>query len=674
MTGRVTSASFVGRQEELGRLQRSLRSAAAGTPAIVLVAGEAGVGKTRLLQEFAGRVGDEAQVLLGSCVNVSGGGLPYGPIVDALRALARTLSPAVPDGLLGTVLGDLTSVASAPAQPLAQERAALVGEYARARLFELVLRLLDLLGEQAPVVLVLEDLHWADRSTLDLLVFLASVVRQERLLLVATYRSDELPTSHPLHAVVAELDRNRRVKHLQLPQFDREEIAALLSGTLGGPPPPETIERIFEQSQGNAFFAEELIATTGNQSDPHRSPRLESVLLARIAPLPEDTQHVLRVAATVRRPVTHHLLAAVSQLAENQLLAAIREAVNQQVLLSKQDAYAFRHVLLQEAVYGQLLPGERQQLHGAVARALAQDPLTASHPGTAVEISHHWYAAHDYPQALQASITAARAAADIYGFTEAHHQYERALTLWAQVPEAYECTDVASFELLLEAAEAAHWVGASDRAVALTRTALAEVDPAVEAAQIAVLQARLADYLWEAGDGKAAVAAYEEGYRLIANEPPSAEKARVLAAHAKALMEEGQYQTSRIRSEEAVAVARSVGARGPEGHALVTLGCDLWLLGHLEAGIAALQQGRALAEEAGTFEDILRAYSDLSAGLGSVARGLEDALEVSRQGLEQLRERGLELALPSNVIRTDLAWDCGCSAPGGKPRSWRVTS
>jgi DNA-binding CsgD family transcriptional regulator/tetratricopeptide (TPR) repeat protein len=656
MTGLVTSTNFVGRDQELGRLRRGLQSAATGTPGVLLVAGEAGVGKTRLVQEFAGRVGDEAQVLLGSCVNVSGGGLPYGPIVDALRAPIRTPDPAISQALVGTVLGELTSMAPATAPPSVQDPTELVGEYARARLFELVLRLLNRLGEQAPVVVVLEDLHWADRSTLDLLVFLARVVRQERLLLVATYRSDELPASHPLHAVVADLDRNRHVEHLQLSRFERQETAALLHGILGRPPLPETVERIFLQSQGNAFFAEELMAATSEQSDPHRSARLQGLLLARIAPLQEDTQQVLRLAATVRRPVTHQLLATASQLAEEQLLAAIREAVDQQVLLSEQDAYAFRHVLLQEAVYDQLLPGERQWLHRAVACALGQDSLAASHPGAAVELSHHWYATHDYPQALRASITAARTAADVYGFTEARHQYERALTLWAQVPEAHQCAGVAFPELLVEAAETAHWVGASDRAAVLTRMALAEVGPGVEATRVAVLQARLADYLWEAGDGKAAVTAYEEGHRLIANDPPSADKARVLAAYAKALMEQGQYQASRIRCEEAVAVARSVGARAQEGHALVTLGCDLWLLGHLEAGIAALQQGRALAEEAGTFEDILRAYSNLSAGLGSVAGGLEDALEVSRQGLARLGELGLELALPGNVVRGDMAW------------------
>jgi DNA-binding CsgD family transcriptional regulator/tetratricopeptide (TPR) repeat protein len=656
MTGGVTSASFVGREDELSRLHGALRSAAAGTPGILLVGGEAGVGKTRLLQEFARRARDEAEVLLGSCVNVSGGGLPYGPIVDALRALTRTLGPVAQQEQLSIVLGDLTNLASATEQPPAQSRAELVGEYARARLFELVLRFLDRLGEQAPVVMVLEDLQWADRSTLDLLVFLARVVRQERLLLVATYRSDELPTSHPLHAVVAELDRNRRVEHLQLPRFDREEVAALLRGILGGPPPPETIDQIFVQSEGNAFFAEELIATTSRQSDPHRSSRLQGVLLARIAPLLEDTRHVLRLTATVRRPVAHHLLAAASQLAEERLLAAIREAVDRQVLLSEQDAYAFRHVLLQEAVYGQSLPGERQRLHRAVARVLAQDPLAASQPGAAVELSHHWYAAHDYPQALLASIAAARAAADVYGFTEAHHQYERALTLWNEVPDAQDQAGVALSELRLEAAEAARWAGLPDRAASLIQETLADLGGHIELGRAGLLWARLAECRSEAGNSKAALAAYEEASRLVANEPASAQKARVLAGHGTELMRQAQYSASRAHCEQAIAVARAVGARAAEGRALNTFGCDLAALGDPEAGIAVLRQALTLIEAAGSFDDIHRVYLNLSVILDLDAGRPEDGLEVARRGLERMRELGLELALPSNTLRINLAW------------------
>jgi predicted ATPase len=174
MTGRARSTSFVGREEELRRLERGLQSAAAGEPATLLIGGEAGVGKTRLVHEFAGRVGREAQVLLGSCIQLGGGGLPYGPIVDALRPLARNLDPAELDELLGPTSDDLTRLLPGATPQPSRPLAGAVSEYAQVRLFELVLRFLDRLGRRRPVVLVVEDAHWADRSTLDLLVFPAS--------------------------------------------------------------------------------------------------------------------------------------------------------------------------------------------------------------------------------------------------------------------------------------------------------------------------------------------------------------------------------------------------------------------------------------------------------------------------------------------------------------------
>jgi predicted ATPase len=198
MTGRATSTSFVGREEELRRLQRGLQSAAAGEPGALLIAGEAGIGKTRLVREFADRVGDKAQVLLGSCIPLSGGGLPYGPIVDALRPLAWDLDPAELDELFGPATDALARLLPGVARPRLSEP---VSEFGQARLFELLLRFLDRLSNQAAVVLIVEDLHWADQSTLDLLRFLVGMVGRERLLLIATYRSDELRSGHPLPAV-----------------------------------------------------------------------------------------------------------------------------------------------------------------------------------------------------------------------------------------------------------------------------------------------------------------------------------------------------------------------------------------------------------------------------------------------------------------------------------------
>jgi DNA-binding CsgD family transcriptional regulator/tetratricopeptide (TPR) repeat protein len=652
MTGRVTSISFVGREEELGRLQQGLQSAAAGKPGTLLIAGEAGVGKTRLLQEFADRIGNEALVLFGSCLPLSGGSLPYGPIVDALRPLARDLDPAELNELLGPTPDDLARLLPGATPPRSDRLAEPVSEFAQARLFELLLHFLDRLSRRRPVVLVVEDAHWADRSTLDLLVFLIRMARQERLLVLATYRSDELHSQHPLRTALAELDRSWHLEHLELGRFTRAELAALVGDILGHPPPPVVVQRMFTRSEGNAFLAEELLAAEASGQPGQTLPlRLQAMLLARLATLTADTRQVLGVAATVGRPTEHRLLAAASQLPEERLVAAVREAVDRQLLVADQDAYRFRHVLLLEAVYGELLPGERRRLHAAVAQALAQDPQPSALRQVSAELAHHWDVVGDRPRALTASITAARAAAEVYGFSEAHQHYERALNLWEQVPDAEEQADLPLPELRLEAAEAARWTGLPDRAAVLLQEALADIGGHVGPVRAGLLHARLAECHSEAGDSKAALAAYEEASRLVANQPASAEKARVLAGHGTELMRHAQYSASRAICEEALAVARTVGARAEEGRALNTLGCDLAGLGDPEAGIAALRQALSLSEAAGNFDDLHRAYFNLSVVLGLDAGRPHEALEVTRQGLERMRELGLGLALPSSGLR-----------------------
>jgi DNA-binding CsgD family transcriptional regulator/tetratricopeptide (TPR) repeat protein len=653
---RITSTSFVGRVEELGRLQKGLRSAAAGEPGTLLIAGEAGAGKTRLVQEFAAQVADQAEVLLGSCIPLSGG-LPYGPMVDALRPLARGLDRAELDELLGPTFDDLLRLLPGATPRPPRRLAEPVSEFAQARLFELVLRFLDRLGQRRPVVLVVEDAHWADRSTLDLLVFLIHMARQERLLVLATYRSDELHSQHPLRMVLAELDRSWHLEHLKLARFTQAELAALVGTILGHPPPPAMVQRIFTRSEGNAFLAEELLAAEAS-SQPGRSlpRRLQAILLARVAALTTDTRQVLRVAATVGRPIEHQLLATASQLPEERLVAAVREAVDRQLLVADQDAYRFRHVLLLEAVYGEVLPGERRLLHAAVAQALSQNPHPSGLRNTSAELAHHWDVVGDYPRALTASITAARAAAEVYGFSEAHQHYERAVNLWEQVPNAEEQTGLALPELRIEAAECARWAGLPDQAATLLQEAVADMNPRLTPSRAGILHARLAEYQSEAGDSKAALAAYEEASRVVADEPASAEKARVLAGHGTELMRQGQYSASRSLCEQAIAVARAVGARAEEGRALNTLGCDLSGLGDPEAGIATLREALPISEAAGDFDDIYCVYLNLSTVLGLEAGRPLEAAQVTRQGLERMRTLGVELGVPGGMLRGNLAW------------------
>src|SRR5512132_839115 len=248
MGGRVASPAFVGRVEELQVLEAARGRAADAEPAVVLVGGEAGVGKTRLLTELAARWAAEGmRVLSGGCVPVAAGALPYAPIVEALRRL--------PDELGADAVRELAGLRPGLGTP----PGGLPGQAAQTRLFELLLGLLGRLGEQAAVSLAVEDLHWADRSTRDLLIFLARNLRRERLLLVVTYRSDE-PGTGWLRSYLAELDRGGRARRLELSRLDRAGTAAPLVGILGAAPPAELVEAVFARSEGNPFFTEELLA------------------------------------------------------------------------------------------------------------------------------------------------------------------------------------------------------------------------------------------------------------------------------------------------------------------------------------------------------------------------------------------------------------------------------
>ncbi|HEY4729442.1 MAG TPA: hypothetical protein VIJ32_14940, partial [Actinomycetes bacterium] len=477
-------------------------------------------------------------------------------------------------------------------------------------MFELLLVLLERLGAERPAVLVVEDLHWADRSTRDLLAFLHRNLRHGRLLLVMTYRSDELHRRHPLRPFLAELDRGRRVERLELDRFGRDEVAAQLAGIQGAPAPAELTERIHARSDGNAFFVEELAATAAAGADGELPPSLRDTLLARIELLPEPTQQVLRVLAVAAAAVPDPLLAEVAGLPEAELLAGLREAVSAHVLLvdAGDGAYGFRHALVKEAVYAELLPGERTRLHARFATALAGRDDRGG-PGLAAELAWHWYAAHDL---------------------------ERALELWDRAPAATAGLDKA--ELLARAGEAAANAGAADRAVALVRGALAEVDHLRDPLLAGQLTERLAFHLRVAGR-PGAMEAYQEAIRLVPP-GPTVERARVLAGLGQALMLRARFAEAVATCQEAIEVARAAGSPAVEGHALCSLGTALARLEDPDEGLAALHEARRLAAELGAAKDEARACVNLSDLLNDLGR-LEEAVAVAMEGIEVARAAGL---------------------------------
>jgi DNA-binding CsgD family transcriptional regulator len=595
------SEAFVGRARELGELERLVESAAAGSGSTVLVAGEAGIGKTRLVTELAvcaRRAG--ADVLVGRSIDLVGTELPYQPFVEALRPL-----------------GGLRD-ADGPA----------VGS--QLRLFEQALALLGDRAAAGPVLLVLEDLHWADTSTVDLVVYLAHNLADAAVLLVATYRSDEPASTDRMRRLADGVRRAGSAHLLELGPLADDELRSLLATRADA----ALTDSIIARSEGNPFFAEELVAAADESGKLPR--RLRDLLLRRVDRLDEPTRGLLRAAAASGRDVGYPLLLAVAERPEPDVRESLRRAVEQGVLVADQRSgvFRFRHALLAEAIYATVLPGEREELHARLA-----DELSRSGAASAAELAPHWAAAGRAPEALAASIEAARRAEALFALPEALAHLERALVLWDEVPGAAGLAQLDLAALCAWAATLAAETGAAPHAVELTRRAL-ELVGTSDVPRAALLWVGLARYVhWSgAGDG---FAECQRALELLPADKPSPERARVLAGFASTLHVAWRHAEALEVSEETVALAREVGADKAELLALDVLGSSLVYLGRTDEGLTHLRLGLKLAEEREDVDALHRAYVSLTDVLTILGRPRESA-QVGATGLEVMRRYGTD--------------------------------
>ncbi|WP_327587600.1 AAA family ATPase [Nonomuraea sp. NBC_00507] len=643
MAERLSSPVFVGRVAEITRLAAALERAVAGEPSTVMVAGEAGVGKTRLLAELIGQAREAGAVtLVGGCLDVGDGVLAYAPVVEAARSLGGMLDAEELGRVLGGSRAELARLVPELGEPVAG-----ADPVAPARLFELLLGVLHRLAERRPVLLVVEDLHWADQSTRDLLGFLIRNVRAG-VCMVLTYRSDDLHRRHPLRPFLAELGRNSRAERLEVGAFGRREVADLLAGITGERPSAKLVTEIRARSGGNPFFVEELLAAS--REGTAMPAALRDVVLARVEALSEPVQQVLRVAAVAGRRVDHNVLAAVSAQPVAQLVGVLREAVAHHVLSAEEgsESYAFRHALVQEAVYDDLLPVERGPLHAAYARALSDRIDKRAGSATAAELgqlAYHWYAAHDLGAALLACVGAGQAAEATYALAEALQHYERALELWAQVPQAAAQSPLDRVTVLRRAAQAAFLLGEHDRAIALAEVALAEVamdgtEAGRRPLRTGVLLERLARYHWAAGDSARALETIERAVAAVPAEPPSRERARTLAARGHMLLLMNRHAEARECCEDAIAMARQVNARAVEGNALNSLAAALSFLGRLDVAGAYFEDAFRIAEEVGNTDDMCRARVNHGYALWAYGRW-EEAAKLSLEAYRLAARFGL---------------------------------
>jgi predicted ATPase len=639
MERHVSSPELSGRGGELATMRAALERAERGVPEFLLVGGEAGIGKTRLVREFASDAEAEgAMVLVGECVEVAVGELPFAPLASALRPVARTRRDQLRERI-GPRLGELSALLpdfADTTRSSGDDPPALEEQLARSRFFELVLALLLELAEERALALAIEDLHWADRSTFDLLTFVGRNAIDSRLLLIGTYRTEELHRREPLQAFLDEL-RRRGARAIELDALTRDEMGAMIRG-IRREAGDELIERIHERSDGNPFFAEELLAGTSEPDEPLPTS-LREALIARIARVRGPAREALRVIAVGQRPVEHELVAALVPGSERELLTGLREAAGAHLLVERGGAYELRHALVREAIYSDLLPGERAALHAAMAQALAGWDRAPRSTRWA-ELAHHWLHAGANERALDATVRAGAEAERLRAFAEARRQFEAAHELWDRVEPSERPRGVDRVELIAGAAQNAYLSGEFAAAASLAQDAIASLAEDGDEQRLALLRERLGRYLWVSGQADASEAAYRAAVELIPADRPSSELARVEGALAQVLMLRGRLEEASDRCRRAIATAEEVGASSEGVDASITLGVVECFLGDRTAAISRLSRAKRIAEELGLADQTLRAYVCLGDALDQDGR-LHEAAELALEGMTVAERLGV---------------------------------
>ena len=653
----VDRSVFVGRDMERARLDAAFRSAVGGEGRVVLIIGEAGVGKTRLADTFTQSVdGLGGQVWRGSCPPSVGLGAPYTPFVQALRDHLRGVEPGRYPALLGPgraelarLLPELSSgrpsdvVAVDP--PLIDDITA--DRYGQTRLFEALLGCIEHAQRESPVVFVIDDLQWSDAATRELLAVLARDVVTRRILVVITARSDGIQPGDPTHALLAELGRDQHVDRLDLDGLDRGQVRALLSARAVDND-PAAVDMALERTGGNPFYIEQL-SLLGSTDDPGAKlpAGLHDIMAARLAALSEPHRRVLRAAAAAGPRVDDVMLAAVLGLPEDEVADAVRAAIAAGLLVRVDrtthgdGGYAFRHALLREAADADLMHGERQRLHRGYASYLVARGETGGGPVEPGEIASHWEAAGAPTLALPWLVAAGEDAERKSAYDTARRQYEHAIAAWP-ADALVEIGGMDRIGVVQRAAECAVLSGAYADAVALGRAAmddLAAVDPG-DTARMGGLHERLRWFLYEAGDIAGAAVEVERALDLTPATPPSPARARALGHAAGLRLTAGDMAGAAGLAMAAAEAARASDAPAQAAFALGVLGWSQAVGGDVDRGIATFREGLAIAEGLGGVEGISLGQANLVALLDRVGR-TQDALDAATAGLATARRMGV---------------------------------
>jgi DNA-binding CsgD family transcriptional regulator/tetratricopeptide (TPR) repeat protein len=651
--------AFVGREGELSRLVGAL----GGDARLVLVIGDAGVGKTRFAREGMARAAAGGMVVAwGECLPLARA-LPLLPVISALDGLARLDEGRVLavglDAAPGFVRGEVGRLLPQLGPGGGPGLDGRDGGWERERLFAGVAELLSAVaaGSDAGVGLVVEDVHWADTATLDLLTFLARPGRRGAVQVVVTCRSDEAPLAGPVASWLARVRGEAGIAEIALGPLSRAEAAEQVTALAGGPVLPEVVDELFVRAEGNPFFTEQLVAAMptglkgGTLSLPPGLPaRLTGLLAARAGRCAGDARVVLDALAVAARPLAEDLLCAVTGLDVAVVRLGLRELAAARLLAdgaAPGGGHRLRHALLAEAVVGGLLPGERADLHERTARALE----AAGDAALAGEAAGHWQAAGRPARELPARVAAAGAAERVFGYTQAAAHWQRAIELWADVPGAAIAVGIELPRVYARAIDALVLAGDGVRAGVVAEQAYRRFANYPDPAAAAVVCHRAAFRRWFDAAPARGLPLIEEALRLFGQAPPSPGHAEALFDYANTFLRsaEGRVEASVPVLNQALAMAEAVGAIALIPQILSVLAGEAFVRGQVEEGFTILQRAWDLAQAAEDGPALLWLAVRESDALLKLAK-FQSAADAALRGLGAARRAGLAASFGATFL------------------------